>query len=165
MPAHKDYKRYNVTGAGWWGTQYERNEDYEQNRRMTTQSNTQRAAIMKQLDASIARLDRQSRALTTQIAATADPVQSKALAGERAKTDALIAERRRQRQEELTPSETPTKAISLKEALSMDKALQTENEKLRRDFTTLFQRYNTYVNELSALHAAEAAPGAKGPEL
>lgn len=73
IPAHKDYERYTPTGGGWYGTEYQRNEDYEQNSRMTTHSNTQRDAIVKQLDTSIARLDRQSRTLKTQLAAATDP--------------------------------------------------------------------------------------------
>ena len=75
LPEHKDYDRYKVTGNDWYGVSYNRNEDYDQNQRMTSHDNKQRDAIIKQLDASIARLDRQARALKTQVAATADPVQ------------------------------------------------------------------------------------------
>lgn len=159
MPTPQDYERYKVVAAGWWGTEYQRNEDFEQDRRMTSHSNALGAAIVKQLDASIARLDRQGRALKTQIAATTDPAQSKALAGQLAETGALIAERRQQRAEVLTPAGTATHTIPLKEAMDMDKALQTGINNLRRNFTILFQRYNTYLNELSALHTAEAAAG------
>jgi hypothetical protein len=161
MPAHEDHERYKATGNGWYGTDYERNEEYDQNRRMTAHSNTQRDAIIKQLDASIARLDRQSRTLKTQLAATADPVQHKALAAELAKNDALIAERRQQRVETLKPADFATHTVALKEAMDMDKAMQTAVNDLRREFTTLFERYNTLLNELSTLHATEAALAAK----
>jgi hypothetical protein len=157
MPTHEDHERYRVTGGGWWGTEYERNEEYDQNRRMTSHSNTQRDAIVKQLDTIIARLDRQSRTLKTQIAATSDPLQRQTLSEELAKTDALIAERRQQRLDTLRPSGTPTHTVALKEAMDMDKALQTAIGELRTEFTTLFQRYNTLLNELSTLHATEAA--------
>jgi hypothetical protein len=161
MPGHKDHERYQATGGGWWGTDYERNEEFEQNRRMTAHSNTQRDAIVKQLDASIARLDGQSRTLKTQLAAATDAVQRKTLTDELAKTDALIAERRQQRLETLKPSGgTATHTVALKEAMDMDKALQTAVNDLRRDFTTLFERYNTFLNELSTLHATEAARAA-----
>jgi hypothetical protein len=157
MPTHEDHERYRTTGGGWYGTEYQRNEEYDQNRRMTTHTNKQRDALVKQLDASIARLDRQARTLRTQIDATADPAQRKVLSDELAKTDALIAERRKQRVEILQPSGTATHTVALKEAMDMDKALQTAINDLRRDFTTLFQRYNTLINEVSQLHAAEAA--------
>ena len=158
MPAHEDHERYKATGGdGWRGTEYERNAEFEQNRRMTSHSNTQRDAIVKQLDASIARLDRQSRTLKMQLAAATDPVQRKTLTDELAKTDALIAERRQQRLETLKPSGIATHTVALKEATDMDKAMQTAISELSREFTTLFQRYNTFLNELSTLHATEAA--------
>ena len=157
MPSHEDHERYKSTGSGWYGTEYQRNEEYEQNRRITSHGNTQRDAIVKQLDASLARLDRQSRTLKTQLAAATDAVQNKTLADELAKTDALIVERRKQRVETLHPSDLPTHTVALKEAMDMDKAMQTAVNDLRRDFTTLFQRYNTLLTELSTLHATEAA--------
>ena len=57
----------------------------------------------------------------------------------------------------LYPSGTPARTVALKEAMDLDKAMQTAINELRREFDTLFQRYNTFVNELSALHATEAA--------
>lgn len=162
MPPSKDYERYKATGGGgWYGTEYERNEEFEQNRRMTAHSNTQRDAIIKQLDASIARLDRHNRTLQSQLAATTDPVQRKTLAGEIAKNDALIATRRQQKLETLKPSDIAVHTVALKEAMDMDKALQTAVSDLRRDFTTLFERYNSFLLELSSLHATEAALAAK----
>ncbi|MEO8352765.1 MAG: hypothetical protein ABI680_13600 [Chthoniobacteraceae bacterium] len=164
MPSHEDHERYQTTGGGWWGSEYERNKEFEQNRRMTSHSNTQRDAIVKHLDASIARLDRQSRTLKSQLAAASDSVQRQTLTNELAKTEALIAERKQQRIETLKPSGTPTHTVALKEALDMDKAMQTAINDLRREFTTLFQRYNTVLSELSSLHATEAALAAKPPK-
>jgi hypothetical protein len=160
MPAHEDHERYKATGGGWYGTEYERNEEYEQNRRITTHSNTQRDAIVKHLDASIARLEWQNRTLKTQIAA-ASPADRKTLSEEFARNEALIAERRQQKLETLKPSNTATHTVALKEAMDLDKAMQTAINELRRDFNTLFLRYNTLLNELSSLHATEAALAAK----
>jgi hypothetical protein len=162
MPTAKDYERYTPTSGGWLGTRYERNQDYEQNRRMTSYSNTQRNLIAKQLEASIARLDRLSRTLTAQSTTAADPAQRKALSDEIAKTNNLIAVRRQQRAELDQPTAGGSHTVALDEALDMDKALRAETDEVRRDLTTLFQNYNTYLQELSALHAAEAArPGAR----
>jgi hypothetical protein len=160
MPAHKDYDRYKTTG-NYWGTTQHRNEDYEQNRRMTSHDNKQRDAIVKQLDAGIARLDRQSRTLRTQLAATTDPQQRAAVSGELKKTDDLIAERRRQRLDTLKPSGSPAHTVTMDEAVDLDHALQGTIEDLQRDFTTLFGRYNTLINELSSLHATEANHASK----
>jgi len=161
MPSHEDHERYRAVGSGWYGTEYERNAEFEQNRRMTTHTNTQRDAIARQLDASIARLDVQSRSLKAQFAGATDPLSRKTLTEEQAKTDALIAARRQQKLEILKPSASATHTVALKEALDMDKALQTAVNDLRRDITTLFERYNTFLNELSTLHATEAALAAR----
>ncbi len=157
MPAHQDYERYRATGSRWSGTNYERNENYEQNQRMTSHNNTQRDAIVKQLDASIERLDRLGRALRTQLAATTDPTERKERATDIAKNDALIAERRRQKLEMLQPSNKAPRSVGLKEAMDLDQAMKKTIDELHRDFTTLFQRYHTFVAELTALHATEAA--------
>lgn len=162
MPAHEDHERYKATGGGWYGTEYERNQEYEQNRRMTSHSNTQRDAIAKHLDASIARLEWNNRTIKTQIA-SADAAHRKTLNEELAKNETLIAERRKQKLETLNPSNTPTHTVALKEAMDLDKALQTAVNDLRRDFNTLFLRYNTLLTELSSLHATEAALAAKTP--
>ena len=157
MPEHQDYERYKATGSSWYGTNYERNEDYEQNQRMTSHNNTQRDAIVKQLDASIDRLDRMGRALRTQLAATTDPTQRKERVSDIAKNDALIAERRQQKLEILQPSDKAERGVGLKEAMDLDQAITKTIDELRRDFTTLFQRYHTFVSELTALRATEAA--------
>jgi hypothetical protein len=157
MPAHQDYERYKATGGGWYGTEYQRNEDFEQNQRMTSHSNTQRDAIVKQLDASIDRLDRLGRTLRTQLAATTDPAQNKERAAEIAKNDALIDERRQQKLEILQPANKAQHSIGLKEAMDLDQTIKKTIDELRRDFTTLFARYHTFVSELTALRATEAA--------
>lgn len=167
MPAPEDYDRYRTTvdesrRGRRTDIDFERNPDFEQNRRMTSHSNTQREAIIKQLDASIARLDRQSRTLKTQLAAATDPLQRKTLTEELAKTDRIIAARRQQRTETQEPPNVAMKSVDQKEALDMDQALQNSINELRRDFTTLFERYNTLLSELSTLHATEAALAAQG---
>jgi hypothetical protein len=160
MPSHQDYERYKATGSGWYGTQYERNQDFEQNRRMTTHSNAQRDALTKQLDASIARLDRIGRSLREQLAATTDPAQRKERAADISKNDALIAERQTQRRELLKPSTMAAREVAQKEAVDLDQSLRKSIDALRRDFNTLFARFNSYVAELSALRATEKAHAA-----
>jgi hypothetical protein len=157
MPSHEEHERYKTAAGGWSGTEYQRNAEYEQNRRITSHSNSQRDAMIKQLDASIGRLDRQSRALQAQLVSASDPSQKKSLTGELDKTNALIEERKQQRVQTLNQSSTSTHPVALKEAMDLDKAIQVSVNELRRDFTTLFERYHSLVNELSALHTTEAA--------
>lgn len=161
MPAHKDHDRYIATAGAWRGTEYHRNKAYEQNERMTTHSNQQRDAMLKQLDISLGRLDQQSRTLKAQIAATKDSLQRKTLTSELDKNEDLISERRKQRLEILKPSSTRTQNVSLKDAVDMDRTMQTAIAELQKEFSTLFYRYNTFLPELSSLHATEAALAAR----
>lgn len=156
MPQHKDYERYRATGGGWWGTQYERNQDYEQNRRITSHVNQQRKAIAKELDSSIARLDQQLRTLKTQ-AARATAEQQQLLNQEIARTETMIANRRQQKLELHQSSDFAARSVNLKEAAELDRSLQREIAALKSDLTTLFQRYHEFISELSYQHATEAA--------
>lgn len=161
MPPNEEHDRYRSTGNGWYGNEYERNEEFEQNRRITNHSNTQRDTLVRQLEKSISRLDQQIRSLRVKINSEADPAQRKVLSEELAKNEELIAQRRAQRLDVLKPSSTGTHTVALKEAMDLDKALQTAINELKRDFNTLFSRYNAYISELSTLHATEAALAAK----
>jgi hypothetical protein len=161
MPAHAEVERYKTTSGGWFGTEYQRNQDYDQNRRMSSHRNTQRDALVKQLDASIARLDRMGRELRAQLAATIDPARQNERAAEIAKNDALIAERRQQKLEVLQGAGATSRSIELKEAIDLDQTMKKTIDDLRRDFTTLFQRFNTFVSELTALRATERTLAAK----
>jgi hypothetical protein len=156
LPTEKDYDRYKATGSNWWGTDYAMNEDYKQNQRVTSVTNTQRKDIETGLRKSIDRLEQQNRTLR----ANGGP------ADEIARNDALIAERRKQLTVALAPVETPTRQIGGKEAADLDKALSTAVADLRRDFNTLFARYNSLIQELSAVNttrdAITAAKAKKG---
>jgi hypothetical protein len=159
LPAHKDYERYKATGDSWAGTNYAVNEDYIQNQKLTTYTNAQRKQIEAGLRASMARLDQQKRTLTAALAG-ADAAQSVTIRAEITKTDALLAERRKQLASALLPVEAPTRKIGARQAADLDKALRTSIEDLRRDFTTLFARYSAFLQEVAGLNAARAAGAA-----
>ena len=155
MPSHQDYDRYTPTGDGWYGTTYERNKDYDQNRRMTSHSNTQRKAMVKELDNSIARLDRIGRDLRSQLAATTDPAQRKQRTEDIAKNESLIAERKQQKLEALEPKQGGGRGVSMREATDLDQALKNTVEETRRDFNALFQRYHSLINEGTTLRTTQ----------
>ncbi|CAN5914937.1 hypothetical protein BH11VER1_BH11VER1_17640 [soil metagenome] len=157
LPTHKDYEQYKEMDSGWYGTTYAVNEDYKQNRRLTTHTNTQNSQILKELQNSIDRLDRQSRTLNTQLTAATTEAQKTMLTEEIKKTDALIKTRRTQLTQVVVPSGTAARPIGQDEANNVDKALRQTIESLKRDFTTLFQRYTAYLSERSAVNTAKAA--------
>lgn len=155
MPEHREYERYKATGSNWYGTTYEVNQDYEQNRRMTSHSGVQRRAIVKQLDDSIARLNRMGRDLRSQLAATTDPSMQKERTAEIAKNDALIAERQKQKVEVLNADTKGGRNVGSTEANDLSQTMKKTVEDVRADFTTLFLRYNTFVAEMTQLRATE----------
>ena len=157
LPTHKDYERYNTVSDGWYGTTSVRNKDFEQNRRLTAHTNTQREEVLKELQRSIERIDRQIRTLQTQLAAATNEAHRNILYAEIKKSEELLQSRRAQVAEAATPYETATRPVSNKEAQDLDMALRRAIESLRRDFGTLFQRYSAYLTERSNVNAAKAA--------
>jgi hypothetical protein len=149
LPSHKDYDRYTKTGDGWWGSEFERNSDFEQNRRVTTHTDQMREKVLAGLDQSIAKLEQQQR--TLQSAPPSDLVKA-----ELARNETLLTERRQQRAEVVTERAEASREVSQKEAMDLDSALRRATEELRRDFTTLFARYNAYLPALAAVNAAKA---------
>jgi hypothetical protein len=164
LPTHKDYARYNATGSNWAGTTYTVNQDHIQNQQLTGVSNRQRREVEEGLRKSIERLEQNNRGLRAQMNASPYAANAKEIAKEIAKNDALITERRKQIATALMPAETSTRAVGLKEAMDLDRALNTAIAELRRDLTTLFARYNALIPELSAINATRAAiAAAKAP--
>jgi hypothetical protein len=157
LPTHKDYERYTAAEGGWWGPTYVQNEDHKQNKRLTSHTNSQRAEVAKELQRSIDRTDRQIRTLQSQFAAASSAPQRKMLMDELAKYEALMKSRRQQFAEASTAMESATRPASGKEAQDLDSALRRAVDSLRRDFTTLFQRYSAYLIERSNVNAAKAA--------
>jgi hypothetical protein len=157
LPTHKDYARYNTTGSNWAGTTYSVNDDHYQNLQLTGVTNRQRREIEEGLRKSIDRLDQNNRGLRTQIDAAPYAGNAKDIFAELAKNDALIAERRRQLATALSLVETPTRAVGVREAGDLDRALNIAIGELRREFTTLFARYNALIPELCAVNFTRAA--------
>lgn len=157
LPTHKDYERYTATDGGWYGPTYVQNEDYKQNKRLTSHTNSQRNEVTKELQRSIDRIDRQIRTLQSQFVAASTEPHRKMLMDELAKNEALMKSRRQQLADASTAIETATRPVSGKEAQDLDSALRRTVDSLRRDFTTLFQRYSAYLIERSNVNAAKAA--------
>jgi hypothetical protein len=157
LPGHKDYERYSAVEGGWWGPTYVQNEDYKQNKRLTAHTNAQKNAISKELQGSIDRIDRQIRTLQSQVVAPSREPQRKMLMDELAKCEDLKKSRQKQFAEMSTTVETATRPVSGKEAQDLDASLRKVVDSLRRDFTTLFQRYSAYIIERSNVNAAKAS--------
>lgn len=156
LPTHKDYERYKVEGSTWAGPAYAVNEDYVQNQRLVTVTNRLREEIVAGLRRSIARLQQDNRTLMAELNAAPNYSSPKDLTGEINKNEMLIAERREQIATALSFTSTPTRKISQREAIDFDKERRNTVNELRRDFDTLFARYNNLLPELSRINTTRA---------
>lgn len=154
LPAHQDYERYNVTGGGYWGAEYVRNQDYDQNRRVTAYTAATQKKVLDGLDRSISRLEAHAKDLNQQLVASTDAGQRKALQAEVARNAEMLKERRQQKRDVFSGQSQAQRALSLKEAATLDDALKKATTELRNDFTTLFARYNAYLPALVQANAA-----------
>ncbi|MEI6537497.1 MAG: hypothetical protein WCN98_19290 [Verrucomicrobiaceae bacterium] len=159
LPTHQDFERYRTEGGSTWdgSVVYVESEDYRQNQRLTSHTNTQRDKIIKALQTSIDRLDRNNRTLASQAAAAANSEYRIACLEEQRKNDELIKARRAQLSEIFNSPALPTRPISGSEAQALDRTIQQTISSLRRDFTTLFQRYSVWLGEKSSVNNLKAA--------
>jgi hypothetical protein len=157
MPAHQDYEKYKTVDSGWYGTTFAVNEDYKQNQRLMTHTNSQRGKILEGLQKSVDRLEQYNRTLQGWLAKATGDEHRKTLQGEIARNEELLKERRTQIADMAKPTLDTSRPVSGKEAQDMDTALRKAVDSLQREFTTLFQRYSTYLLEVSSVNTAKAA--------
>lgn len=158
LPKHQDYERYEPSGSSWYGgTTYVESEDYRHNKMLASNSNTQRDKLTKGLQTSIDRLERNNRTLAQQQLSASNEEIKRACMEEQRKNDELIKERRTQLQEVFTSTGTSTRPISVNEAQALDNTMKKSIASLRQEFTTLFQRYWTWIGEQSSVNNLKAA--------
>ena len=157
LPTHKDYERYKREGSSWAGPVYAVNEDYVQNQQLVTITNRLRQEIVAGLRKSIARLQQDNRTLMAELNAAPNFLSPKDLTGEMAKNEALITERRDQITTVLSFTSTPTRKVSQREAIDFDKERNNTVAELRRDFDSLFARYNNLIPDLARINTTRAA--------
>jgi len=156
LPTHRDYERYKLEGSSWIGPAYAVNEDYVQNQRLVTITTRLRREIEADLRRSIARLQQENRALIAEFNAAPNYSSPKDLTGEVAKNEALISERRAQIAEVLSFVSTPTRKISQRDAIDFDRERTNTVAELRRDFDSLFARYNNLIPQLSIINTTRS---------
>lgn len=157
LPRHKDYEQYKALPGGWYGQIYIENQDWKQNRMVVSHTNATRSKLADGFRASIRRLEKQSRDLQTQLSSVKEETQRAALLDEMMKNEEVLLKRREQMAEIFAPMEdTNIPGITLRQALTLDKALDEAVAGLRHETDTLFKRFSEYVSELIALNSARA---------
>ena len=157
MPAHEEHPQFDAVSDGWWGTTFVQNQDFKQNRRLTSHTNTQRRQVMSGLQDSIARLERENRTLNASLAQAATEGQRRMLADEVARNEGLLKTRRTQLTQAALPSDSAGRPVSLREAQDLNTAIRTTADSLRPQVNNLFEQYAALLQELSRVNTARAA--------
>lgn len=157
MPTYKDYEKYKAVDDGWYGTTYAVNEDYKQNKRLMTHTDSQRGKIIEGLQRSIDRLEQQNRSLQGWLVKATGDAHRQMLQYEIKRNEELLKERQTQLLDMAKPALDSSRPISGREAQDLDMSLRKVVNSLQREFTTLFQHYSTYILERSNVNTAKAA--------
>jgi hypothetical protein len=158
LPQHKDYEKYKTVpgGWGWYGPLYVENQDYKQNQAVVLHTKAMRKKIVEGLTDTIRKLQKQSDDLQIKFMSSKLEAERDALASEITRNEAILLKRREQLTEVLQPSGNEPPGISLRQALTLDKALDEAIAGLRIETNNLYRCYAEYINELVALNASKA---------
>jgi hypothetical protein len=157
FPTYEESDRYTAVGGGYYGTEYVQNEAWKQNRRMTQQTDSQRAKVQAGLQKSVARLESQRNTLKGRAAASKIPLQVELINEEVARIDGLILEREKQSVELFEGTTGGGRKVSQREAGDLNKTIEKAGDDLQRDINTLFSRYSQFLVAVSDLDAARTA--------
>ncbi len=168
LPAHEDYEKYKVIpgGVGFADSTILKNEDWEQNRRVTLHTDAVRKQLTEELQRSIARLGEQERRLRAQL--EKNPAASALLQEEIKRNSDLMTARQTQLDQVLTEPALAGRAVGKGEADALDKAVGTAVTGIRIELTQLFKEYSDFITFLPQLNAvrsqlAQAKAAAKKP--
>jgi hypothetical protein len=153
MPTHQDYEKYKIIGGGdGWNNTILKNEDWEQNRRVTLHSDQLRNKLMEELRHSASRLEEQNRRLQQQLQTNAGA--ETMLKAEIQRNDELLAARQLQLDEVLSEAPAITRPIGKGEAGALDDAVKVAVTGLKMEINRLFAQYTALVTFLPQVNAA-----------
>lgn len=168
LPAHEDYEKYKVIpgGVGFADSTILKNEDWEQNRRVTLHTDAVRKQLTDELQRSIARLGEQDRRLRAQL--EKNPAAGALLQEEIKRNSDLMAARQGQLDQVLTEPALAGRAVGKGEADALDKAVATAVTGIRIELNQLFKEYSDFITFLPQFNAVrdqltQAKAAAKKP--
>lgn len=149
--AHKDLEKYNYQGGGdsWdgWGGVWEDNPEYEQNLRASRAGNKVENSVTRDLDAAIDRLKIKLAGLKEQQRTSGElpDTKLKALEEETKRIEGQLQLRTLQRDTLMSAQPAAATApIGLRDAINLDKEIETTASDLRQDFTAMFQCFRDW---------------------
>lgn len=158
FPKHEEFERYKAVGHNrFGGVRYVDSEDYRQNLRLTSQTDTVRSKLIQDMQANIERLDQENRTLAEMAASSSNPELSEVYGEEQRKNEALRGVLKQDLDAVLTGPTVPGRPISGQEAQALDKIIKHSVDALQGEFTLLFSRYADWLTAASAVNTLRAA--------
>jgi exonuclease VII large subunit len=157
FPSHQDFARYMPLGNyGFGGVRYRDSEDYRQNLRLSSQTNTMRSQLLTDMQSNVERLEQENRTLGEMASNASNPEMREVYGDEQRKNEELRNVLKQDLDTAFSAPLTPGRPISGQEAQALDKVIKHSVDSLQSEFTLLFSRYAEWLTEASAVNTLRA---------
>ena len=158
FPKHEEFERYKAVGHyRFGGVRYVDSEDYRQNLRLTSQTDTMRNRLIKEMQANIERLDQENRVLADMASRGTNTEMREVYGDEQRKNEELRGVFKQDLDAIMSGPVAPGRPISGHEAQALDKIIKHSIDSLHGEFTLLFSRYADWLTAASAVNTLRAA--------
>jgi len=157
FPKHEEFARYKAVGHNrFGGVRYVDSEDYRQNLRLSSQTDTLRNKLIKDMQTNIERLEQENRTLADLSSHATNPELSEVYGDEQRKNEELRGVLKQDLDIIFSGPSSPGRPISGQEAQALDKMIKHSIDSLQSDFTLLFSRYAEWLTAASAVNNLRA---------
>ena len=157
FPKHEDFERYKVAGHyRFGGVIYIDSEDYRQNLRLSSQTDTMRKTLIKDMQSNIERLESENRTLADMASTINNPELREVYGDEQRKNEDLRAALKQDLDTIMSSPGVPGQPISGQEAQALDHMIKHSIDSLQSEFTLLFTRYADWLTAASAVNTLRA---------
>ena len=158
FPKHEEFARYKAVGHNrFGGVRYVDSEDYRQNLRLSSQTDTLRNKLIKDMQANIERLEQENRTLGDMGSNASNPELREVYGDEQRKNEELRGVLKQDLDAIFSGPSSPGRPISGQEAQALDKMIKHSIDSLQSEFTLLFSRYADWLTAASAVNTLRAA--------
>ncbi len=158
FPKHEEFERYKAVGHyRFGGVRYADSEDYRENLRLSSQTDTMRNKLIKDMQANIDRLNQENHTLAGMAGGASNPELREVYGDEQRKNDELRNVLKVDLDAIINGPGVPGHPISGHEAQALDKIIKHSVDALQGEFTLLFSRYADWLTAASAVNTLRAA--------
>ncbi|MCU0781728.1 MAG: hypothetical protein MUF04_11585, partial [Akkermansiaceae bacterium] len=160
LPGYEEVPKYESTGTtsyanGWYEETSRVSDEWRQNRRQTHKTDTERRAVLDDLEKAINTADSRRRSLTEALKGNLSERDRKLREEELGRTDALLTNLRQRRREVALPGDGGGREIGMSEASDLRNMIEDSAADLRRDFNDLFRKLDYLDDERTKLRGLE----------